>query len=319
MEHRKIIEFGKSSHVVSLPKKWLEQQKLSKGDILHIDENGSKLIIHSTDLSAKPKKRTICMDVTDMSLKEIKIRLVSAYVQNYNEITFTSKELKSKSKLIRDMVHDMMALEVVEETSTHILAKDFLNMEELSPKSLVKKLDGLVREMLIDSKNTFKEDKYENISERDGDVNRMSYLLSRTLRFLIMNPMSVRRRNLSHEELMIIANLSKHLEVIADQTKRIAKLMSRLKLNKSEKSEFEKIYSQIEHYYIKAMIIFYECDVDGAVQSIIDAGDLLKRCSDFYRANWDVNWMAVVLEEMKTIVGTTRAILKDVCDVRMPE
>ena len=32
MEYRKIIEFGKSSYVVSLPKPWLNAKKLKKGD-----------------------------------------------------------------------------------------------------------------------------------------------------------------------------------------------------------------------------------------------------------------------------------------------
>ena len=45
MEYRKLISFGKSSYVVSLPKSWVVQNKLKKGDLLYFDEKEKDLIL----------------------------------------------------------------------------------------------------------------------------------------------------------------------------------------------------------------------------------------------------------------------------------
>ena len=39
MEFRKLIRFGKNSYVISIPKPWVEKNKLKKGDTIYINEN----------------------------------------------------------------------------------------------------------------------------------------------------------------------------------------------------------------------------------------------------------------------------------------
>ena len=48
-----------------------------------------------------------------------------------------------------------MALEVVEHNSNHIVAKDFLNMKKISLFQTIKKIDSVVRGMLVDSQKIF--------------------------------------------------------------------------------------------------------------------------------------------------------------------
>ena len=62
MEYRKLISFGKSSFVVSLPKSWIKQNKLKKGDLIHFEDEGNNLVIkkkeeESKDKPSKPKRR----------------------------------------------------------------------------------------------------------------------------------------------------------------------------------------------------------------------------------------------------------------------
>ena len=45
MDFRRIIAFGKSSHVVSLPKSWLNENKLKKGDLVYLEQDFDKLVI----------------------------------------------------------------------------------------------------------------------------------------------------------------------------------------------------------------------------------------------------------------------------------
>ncbi|MBS3134491.1 AbrB/MazE/SpoVT family DNA-binding domain-containing protein, partial [Candidatus Woesearchaeota archaeon] len=45
MEHRNLIKFGNSSFVISLPKDWIDRNKLKKGDAIFIEQNGSENLI----------------------------------------------------------------------------------------------------------------------------------------------------------------------------------------------------------------------------------------------------------------------------------
>ena len=56
MEYRKLISFGKNSFVVSLPKSWIKQNKLIKGDLIHISDNGSDLILSKKESDEKKKR-----------------------------------------------------------------------------------------------------------------------------------------------------------------------------------------------------------------------------------------------------------------------
>ena len=45
MEYRKLIKFGNSSHVISIPNNWLKKNNLNKGDTVYLDENGGKELV----------------------------------------------------------------------------------------------------------------------------------------------------------------------------------------------------------------------------------------------------------------------------------
>ena len=45
MDYRKLIAFGKNSFVISVPKQWIKQNKLNKGDLIYLDESGPNLIL----------------------------------------------------------------------------------------------------------------------------------------------------------------------------------------------------------------------------------------------------------------------------------
>ena len=45
MEPRKIIQFGNSSYVITLPQDWMKENNLDKGDKLNVTESGETLIL----------------------------------------------------------------------------------------------------------------------------------------------------------------------------------------------------------------------------------------------------------------------------------
>lgn len=314
MEYRKIIEFGKSSYVVSLPKSWLKDRKLGKGDTVYVGHQGDNLIFSPAKADRSKHVRKAAIDVTNMTKDEIRIQIISHYIRNFNEITLTADNMQSKAKEIRTIIHDMMALEVVEEDASKIVTKDFIHTDDISPMELLKKMDMITQEMILDAKNTFKEDRYANISERDTDVNRLSYLVFRTLRNIQTNPGNAREKGFDHDMYLAMWMAAVKIESIADDTKRIAKLMRRLDFGKSETKQFERLYSLIEKYYKDCMKAFYSRDTEAAFKLISQKKKLIKQCRDFYRQNWNHEWVSIIMEKMKSQIASSKSLMTYVCD-----
>lgn len=315
MEYRKIIEFGKSSYVVSLPKSWLAEKKLGKGDTVYLNLQDDKISIYPTEQKKTAEPKRIKIDVTGMTDKEIRLHLISKYVRNFNEITLVADDMSRKAKDIRNIIHDIMALEVVEETASRIVTRDFLDMDDICPLSLLKKMDVITREMLSDSKNSFKEDKYENIAERDNDVNRLSYLFFRVMKYLQHNPAAASKRGYNNEMLLMVWAAAVKMESVADQSKRLAKLMPRVKFNKDEQKQFVKLYATIERYYLDTINAFYSNDSSKAFQLLVQKRNMIKLCKDFYRQNWNHEWVPVMLEKMTAIIADCKSLLTYICDM----
>lgn len=315
MEYRKIIEFGKSSFVVSLPKDWLSEKNLGKGDVVYVSKQGNNLVFYPAKSETKREPREVTIDVSDFTCDEIKLILISHYIRNFNKITLTSKNMKAKAKDIRAIIHDMMALEVIEEDSSKIVTKDFIHTEDIVPIELIKKMDRITREMIIDSKRSFEEEQYQNLSERDTDVNRLSYLLFRSLRSFEQNPQHFRRLGMTNSDFLAQWTAGVKIERVADDVKRISKLMRRLNLSKNEKEQFVKLYSQIERYYVDCMEVFYEKDPEKALKLVMQKRLLIKKCRDFYRVNWNHEWVPVILEKFKAMIAGSKSLMTYVIDI----
>ncbi len=309
MEYRKIIEFGKSSFVVSLPKDWLSQNKIKKGDSVSVEPQGEKIILYPAGKSSSNEPRKITIDVTNLTQQEIRMQLIARYIQNYNEITLKSENMKSRAKDVRSIIHDLMALEVVQEDAEKIVTKDFLNMAEIDPLNLIHKIDLITRDMLTDAKDSFEEDRHVNISERDEDVNRLAYLIFRTMTYFQKNPSVVANKGLTHDRFIAVWTAAINIEAIADQAKRIARLLKWTKLDKDEVKEFKDLYSSIEKHYAESMQVFYDNDQKKAFKLVIAQKKLLKQCRDFDRQNWSHEGVSVILEKIKTIIESTKYIL----------
>ena len=84
MEFRKLIRFGKSSYVISLPKKWVEKNKLEKGNTISLEFKGKDILV-SPKTESKEFFAKIKIDFRDYPL--ITHRALSAlYKAGYDDI-----------------------------------------------------------------------------------------------------------------------------------------------------------------------------------------------------------------------------------------
>ena len=82
MEFRKLIGFGKSSFVVSIPKNWTQKNKLNKGDIIYLREEDNALVLSAKEkrLIKEPKRITIRTE--SKSVEKLQAEIIAAYLEN---------------------------------------------------------------------------------------------------------------------------------------------------------------------------------------------------------------------------------------------
>ncbi|MBU0470024.1 MAG: phosphate uptake regulator PhoU [Nanoarchaeota archaeon] len=267
MEFRRLISFGKSSYVVSLPKLWITKNGLKKGDLISLEENGPNLLVskkENTDQKIE-KEKTIYIDGKDES--SINREVCSAYIQNYRKITLKGKEIKNNVKVLQRVVQSLIALEIMEQTSDSIVAKDFLNMDTVSTDELIRKMDIVTRTMMKEACKIFSEDTYESLNERDQDVNRLYFLLYRAVLYSLENPIKT-LRNFNHSgiDLLKIKHLGFYIEAIADEARRFARHARTLDIPAEKQKWIENEVVKMYDLYVNTMKATYNKDIELALK-----------------------------------------------------
>ncbi len=255
MHIRKLVKAGQTTHTVSLPKSWIEKNRLKKGDAIFIAEKSDfELVISPKQEEEKQEEKEITIDVDKKSLGSIQREVTSAYVNNYSKIHLAGKSVHDKAKSLRNMLHHFVALEVDEQTSTKISAKDLLNLNEISVEKTIRRMDMTLRSIIQDTiKSIGSKNLIESVEQRDNDVNRLYFLLFRILKSALNNSKIASNFSMNNNEILSTWYVTVNIENIADNAKTINKMMDKINDNlllKEACCEIQKAYEDVmkAHY-----------------------------------------------------------------------
>jgi len=302
MEARKIIGFGNSSFVISLPKSWIARNKLKKGDTVYLDEKVDDLVVASSEYPKKEEKEVV-INIEGKNFDEIRREISNAYIHNNHTIILIGKNIEKISQQIReDIVHNIMALEIVEQTSNKIITKDFLDMDQINIKDLIRQIDIIIRSIMMDSKDVLNKDIYDNIMERDKNINRLSFLAFRSIKYLLENPAVAKKQKFDYPFLMNYWLVIVYLEEIADELKRFIRLFIHSKLKKKEIKGILDLQKEITDYYLSTLKFFYTENKKEAYKLIQKRDCLIKSLNSFLENNYSNKKMSFVIEKLRTLV-----------------
>ncbi len=133
MEQRQLIQHGLSSLTVSLPRKWLTERKLKKGDSILVKEEGNALVL-TTEKTVERGK--ISINVTGLDYGSIKHYIQGLYRFGYDEIEvlfdkpttmrFKTGETHSISSMLHEKVNQFIGMEILEQSQKRILLKTII-------------------------------------------------------------------------------------------------------------------------------------------------------------------------------------------------
>lgn len=309
MHIRRLVKAGQTSHTVSLPKEWLDKNKLKKGDAIYLKEKSDKELILTTEgkeESAKPKE--IVIETTNKALDHIQREITAAYINNYNTITIVGKDIDEKGKDVRRMLHDFVALEIAEQTSDRIVAKDLLNWKEISIDKTIRRMDIIIRSIFEDTiKSLTGKNLHESIYFRDFDVNRLYFLMFRILKGALTDINIASSFNVSNADILNDWYFVLNLENVADNLKNVCKIF--LELKENELKELDESYKLLQTNYLDALKAYYDRDKDLAQKVASKREVIQNQCEELKKKN--ISLITPHIKELETFISNIARIVID--------
>ncbi len=196
-ETRKIQFTGKSSYIVSLPKQWVMDLGLKKGDqVRMVRKDSSTFELYPPKFEPRIQKKEDAVIEIDAEEKASSIvrKLISLYFLGFKTINVKPKNERlspSQRNMVKESVKRMlMGSEIISDSSSGITVQVLVNLLELSVDGAFKRMIHLAKSMSGDALLSVKEnnlDLAQEVINTDDEVDRFGFYIIRQLKIAIQN------------------------------------------------------------------------------------------------------------------------------------
>jgi phosphate uptake regulator len=221
------MTLGQSSKVISLPKKWLNINKLQKGNnvILTIQSDGTLLVSPNGDFDEEIKKISIEIKPNETEGSIIR-KIIGAYMNGFTLIVLTSTNIftVTQQQIIRDIIRKLYMMIISSETS-RIELETLVDETKVSIPASVDRMHMITFAMFRDVIQALKRENRDlalSVISLEEDVDQMMYLILRILRIAVSNPLLAHQLELDALDSLDYQTLVYRIERIADHIASIA-------------------------------------------------------------------------------------------------
>ena len=225
METRKVQITGGSTFTVSLPKEWARSNDVEAGSTVAFYPDGDALVVTPT---AGEDADQGTLDVSGMGAEHLVRAVMTMYVSGFDVIALEADRITAEQRrAIRQATQSLVGLEVLEETAGRVVVQDLLDSSELSITNAIDRMRLIAGSMLEDAITALAEnddDLARDVIERDDDVDRLWFVVSRTFRASLRAPSAIEELGLPREDCFDYHSSARQLERIADHAAKIGQL-----------------------------------------------------------------------------------------------
>ncbi len=282
MESRKIIKLGNSSYAIALPKDWVDKSGLKKGDSIYVLPNSNGEIIITPKYSEIRTEKSKKLDVSDKSYKEIEREIIAAYIQGNSllEIPISSKQ---EAAYVSTAIKRLASFELIEYNATKLIAKDLLDIHSISIENIMRRTDNILRSLFDDVEVYIKigsatSKQLQEALEADKEINKFYFLLWRMMATGLDNPSIISGLHTDYKGLFISWHIGVNIESIGDELKRITRVLTKKKLEKTEKERLLEAYLLLKENYTHALNAYYKQDEAMSLSVARNKGKIIASC-----------------------------------------
>ncbi|WP_284007964.1 PhoU domain-containing protein [Haloarcula pelagica] len=226
METRKVQVTGGSTYTVSLPKDWATDNGVSAGSVVEFHAEDDLLLLAPQRDDDRVEGS---LDVSGLDNRhELTRAVMTMYVSGFDVIRLEANRITAdQRRIVRDATQGLVGLEVIEETTDRVVLQDLLDSSELSVHNAITRMRLVSLTMLSDAVEALIEDDddlAQDIIQRDDDVDRLWYMVSRVFRTVLRNPTAANEIGFPRETVFDYQSSARQLERIADHATKIAGL-----------------------------------------------------------------------------------------------
>jgi len=276
MQARKLVQLGKSTLVVSLPKSWVDLHGLQPGKTVQVSMRGDgSLVIYPKEMKETERELTITFE--ESKPREVFVReVVSGYLNGASRFRIVSPRVftSEQQQTVRDIAGKLY-LRIMRAESQEFLIESLLDMSKLSLQAGMRRMHTIVSSMCADMLKALQEEDVElakTVASLDEDVDRFSLLLLRMLRNAAFDPVVAGRVGINLLDCLDYQDFVQQMERAADLAVNISNLLIHLE-EKLHPSVLEKLVNMGQAAYIhfeEAVEAFDEKDLEKA-NKVLDA------------------------------------------------
>jgi len=314
-EVRKIQFTGRSTYILSLPKKWIEEMSLQPGDPVTIVRqiNNALLILPSIVTKSSKTGEAAVIVTPNESGNSLKRMVISIYLAGYNVIHIKSKSGRiapQQKDAIREVVRrNLVGTEIIADSSDYITIQVLMSLPELSVSSALRRMFLIASSMHRDAINALKElnaDLANGVIKSDDEVDRFSLYIMRNLVIASQNERILREVGLKNPSDCLSYRVTvKSVERIADHASSIAEKIKDVKERPNPKL-IQKIAEMSNH----ALSVF-----EDAIESLLRrdyalADKVAENASVVKKLEQDA--LDILAKSHQNNVGNYKLILEDI-------
>lgn len=317
-ETRKIQFTGKSSYIVTLPKNWIKDLGLKRGDSLKMIRKGATALeVYPPKYESRtPKKEDAILEIDGKEEPSSIVRkLISLYFLGFKSITIKPKNdrlnTNQRSTVKESVKRMLMGSEITSDSSNGITVQVLVNLLELSVDGAFKRMIHLAKSMCVDAILAIQENNAElakEVIKTDDEVDRFGFYIIRQLKIAIQNEHILKEIGFSNARnclgyRLIVKNIERtgdHASLIAEDILEFKKTINKKFLDKLQDMNqfclsvlddaclalFKEDYIQAEQTIIKCSeIATYERDLLDSVKDLSDNEEVyrIRRMSENIR------------------------------------
>ncbi len=321
MEIRKVQKLGYSTIVVSLPRSWVKEKSIKKGDsvIVRVEEDGSLRIIPYNMGEEKNIYERYIIDVTNIASKGLIERaLIGNYLLGHDTITFKTKDKRIPSWVLEEVmeaINRLAGVEIVDQRLNEITVQCFIDPTKFKLKGLVRRMYTLIFSMIEGIRIFLTEGDdsiFSQITGMETEADRLYWLVVRQLLLSQRSWRVAKEIGVTHPY-HIVGNraIVKALEDIADRIDDVGVELRRLPMDWINKSRqktdsvvkrLDELLGSIDNMVGDSMQAFIELSVEKA-------NDVINEAQQFKESTQEIDIWFITNVNDPLVLSTLRLML----------
>ncbi|MCH8323486.1 MAG: phosphate uptake regulator PhoU [Thaumarchaeota archaeon] len=280
---RRLQRIG-SSILVTLPKEWVDANKLGKSSEVEIETGQNSLSI-SINREQRPSK-DIVISYPLPKDENIVADITGAYLLGYDIIKIQGKKpipVEEREK-IRSSMRRLVGMEIIDEDATNVDMQFLLDETALQPEKILKRISSLALGMYSDVvTGLFSDDKSNllTLSNRDVEVNRQYFLLVRLIRSTMIDVRLAGAFSLENIDILDYRVAANILENAGDIIVELGNLIANSSLSNNDLKQLYEIVKDFEPIAILSINAFTQNNRALAIQAISQHKKYQEKMSKF--------------------------------------